>query len=198
MEPNGVGPMRTRALAELSVAIALAAVLSLIKIKLPHLVYGGSVSLHAVPLVLVALRHGVRAGMLAGASYGAVNFVMTPYFVHPVQLILDYPAAFACLGLAGISTHRGSGTWFVAAMVGLSGSLRLAMHVLSGVVYFAELAPAGTPVWKYSLLYNSSYMIPETVLTGIAAVVVVRRLQPKPDATKSDDPRDHSIQESRP
>lgn len=170
--------MSPRLLAELSVAIALSAVLSLVKIKLPHLIYGGSVSLHAMPLVLVALRHGVRAGVLAGVSYGAVNFVMTPYFIHPIQLLLDYPVAFGCLGLAGIaSTYRVP--WLMAAAVAGAGIIRLAVHTLSGVVYFADLAPAGTPLWKYSLLYNSSYMIPETVITSIGAGILVRRLHPE-------------------
>ena len=42
-------------LAELSVAIALAAVLSLFRVKLPHLIYGGSISLHTLPIVVVWL-----------------------------------------------------------------------------------------------------------------------------------------------
>ena len=162
-------------LAEMAVAIALAAVLSLLKLKLPHLVYGGSVSLHTLPIFVVALRRGVRAGALTGAAYGVVNFLLTPYFVHPVQLVLDYPAAFAILGLAGL---RGTGTqplWTMAAVVGASLG-RLAIHVLSGIVYFSDLAPAGTPTWQYSLFYNASYMVPETLIAAAATGLLVRRL----------------------
>lgn len=161
-------------LTELSVAIALAAVLSLLKIKLPHLVWGGSVSLHTVPIAIVALRHGVGPGLWAGAAYGVVNFLLTPYIVHPIQLILDYPAAFAVMGLTGLAQGR-SAIVTVLAVIGAS-AVRLALHVLSGIVYFADLAPEGTPVLQYSLLYNSSYMIPETVIVAITCAAVGHRL----------------------
>ena len=168
--------MRTGPVAETAVAIALAAVLSLIRIKLPHLIYGGSVSLHTLPLFLLALRRGPRAGTLAGTAYGFVNFVMTPYFVHPVQLVLDYPAAFASLGLAGLAASRGNGSRAVLAVAGAS-LVRLGSHVLSGIVYFGHLAPEGTPAWKYSLLYNASFMVPETILAVIAVPLLMRRLR---------------------
>ncbi len=164
-------------LAELAVAIALAAVLSLIKIKLPHLIYGGSISLHALPIVVVALRYGVRLGALSGVAYGLVNFLLTPYFVRPVQIALDYPVAFGSLGVAGLAAGRSTPGMAVAAVLG-AGALRLGIHVLSGVVYFADLAPADTPVWEYSLIYNSSYMIPETLITCLAMGALIRRLPP--------------------
>ena len=169
--------MRTGPAAETAVAIALAAVLSLLRIKLPHLVYGGSVSLHTLPLFFLALRRGPRAGILAGAAYGFVNFAMTPYFVHPVQLILDYPAAFGSLGLAGLMASRRSGSLVVVTAVAGASLVRLTSHVLSGIVYFGQLAPEGTSAWKYSLLYNCSYIVPETVLVAGAMPLLVRRLR---------------------
>lgn len=167
--------MRAGPLAETAAAIALAAVLSLIRIKLPHLIYGGSVSLHSLPLFVLALRRGPRPGILAGAAYGFVNFVMTPYFVHPVQLVLDYPAAFGSLGLAGLAS-RGRGPRIILAVAGAS-LVRLGSHLLSGIVYFGHLAPEGTAAWKYSLLYNGSFMVPETVLAVVAVPLLMRRLR---------------------
>lgn len=174
--PAGSSFVRTGTAAETAVAIALAAVLSLVRVKLPHLVYGGSVSLHTLPILFLSLRRGPRAGILAGAAYGVVNFVMTPYFVHPVQLVLDYPAAFASLGLAGLAASAKSGPWTIAAAAAGASLARLGSHVLSGVVYFAHLAPEGTPVWKYSLLYNASYMVPETLIAAAAVPWLVRRV----------------------
>lgn len=162
-------------LSEIAVAVALASVLSLFKIKLPHLIYGGSVSLHTLPIVIVALRRGVRPGLWAGVAYGIVNFLMTPYFVHPLQLLLDYPLAFATLSLAGLARTRPAAFLCAAAAVG-AGSVRLAVHVLSGIVYFGEYAPEGTPVWQYSFLYNASYMIPETLIAAVAVAVLGPRL----------------------
>ena len=169
--------MKTRPAAETAVALALAAVLSLIRIKLPHLVYGGSVSLHTLPLFFLSLRQGPRTGVLAGAAYGFVNFVMTPYFVHPVQLLLDYPVAFGSLGLTGVIASRRSGPAAIVTAVAAASLARLASHFLSGIVYFGQLAPAGTPAWKYSLLYNASYMVPETLVAACAMPVLARRLR---------------------
>jgi thiamine transporter len=50
------------------------------------------------------------------------------------------------------------------------------VHVISGVVFFADYAPEGTPVLLYSLLYNGSYLLPEAVLVGaILYLLRVRR-----------------------
>ena len=165
-------------LAELGVCAALAAVLSLVRVKLPHLLYGGSVSLHLVPLFAVALRRGTRAGMAAGAAYGLLNFLITPFFVHPLQVVLDYPVAFGAVGLAGLPRALGPQRLVPAALAGvlLGSAGRLVAHFLSGVVYFSHLAPAGSPAWVYSLVYNASYVVPETVLCLALVPLLVLRL----------------------
>ncbi len=131
-----------------------------------------------LPLLLVAIRHGVRSGVVAGVAYGIVNFLLTPYFVHPIQLALDYPVAFGCLGAAAVVASQDSPLWRIAAGFLLAISLRWVAHVTSGFVYFGELAPAGTPAWTYSLIYNSSYLIPETILTLLVGLPMIRRLDP--------------------
>ena len=47
----------------------------------------------------------------------------------------------------------------------------------SGVVFFGQNAPAGQPVWLYSLLYNLSYMVPSIVLCMAVAAVVLPALE---------------------
>jgi len=170
--------MRVRILAEVAVSAALAAVLSLFRVKLPHLLYGGSLSLHLVPLFTVALRRGGRPGVAAGAVYGLLNFLITPFFVHPVQVLLDYPVAFGAVGLAALPAELGRRRPAAAAVIGvlIGSGARLASHFLSGVVYFSHLAPAGTPVWQYSLAYNASYVLPEALLCALLMPVVVSRL----------------------
>ena len=167
--------MNTRRLAEIGIAIALAAVLSLLRVKLPHLLYGGSISLHMLPILMIAVRHGVRAGVLAGTAYGFVNLLLTPYIVHPIQMALDYPVAFGCLGIAALFGRAPLALWRLAAGVGAACALRLVAHVVSGFVYFSDLAPEGTPAWSYSLAYNSSYLIPETLLTLLVGLPLARR-----------------------
>lgn len=181
--PGPASWMNVRLGAELAVAIALAAVLDLVSksLPLPRLPYGGSISLRALPILIVALRHGVRAGITAGALYGVVDFLLHPVFVHPLQLILDYPLALGVLGTAAVCWPSGSpiSTLRVAVGLMLACSLRLVAHFLSGVVFFAQFAPPDQPVWLYSLAYNASYMVPEVVLLVLLLRLMLRRLRPQ-------------------
>jgi thiamine transporter len=174
--------VNTRTQAELALAVALAAGLSFYKIKLPHLLYGGSVSLHALPILVAAFRHGWRGGLAAGAVYGGVNFVITPYYVHPAQVLLDYPLAYASVGLAGLAA-RGPGAvgeplsrWRILSGLALGMGARFAAHFLSGVVFFSQFAPEGQPAWLYSLLYNASYVIPEFIIYILLLQLILRRI----------------------
>lgn len=69
--------------------------------------------------------------MLVGAAYGFVQFLQGGlYFVHPVELLLDYPLAFAMLGLAGLS-NKFSDQWGMipGIILGTFWSFRLCVPV---------------------------------------------------------------------
>jgi thiamine transporter len=157
--------------------IALAVVLGFIKFRAPW-AYGGSVSLEMVPILLMAFRRGVKAGMVTGLLFGIVDFLINPFFVHPVSILVDYPLAFALVGLAGIvkpdrnrnNLYNGSVIVF-GAMVG--SGLRFLDHFVSGYVWWGVYAPKGTPVVLYSLFYNLGYMIPSFVLSAAVLVLLV-------------------------
>jgi thiamine transporter len=175
-----------RVYAELALAVALGVVLDLFRIPLPHLLYGGSVSLEGLPILVVAFRRGAAAGAAVGAVYGLVGFMLRPVVVHPAQLVLDYPLAFGLLGwgagLAGGSAvgwgtdHWWRGRLRISAGVVLGNGLRLLAHFVSGIVFFAAYAPPGRPVWLYSLGYNASYMLPQALLQILLAQVLLRIL----------------------
>lgn len=175
--------MNVRLCAELAVAIALAAVLDLISksLPLPRLPYGGSISLRALPILIIALRHGAKAGVTAGGAYGVVDFLIHPVFVHPFQLLLDYPIALGVLGCAGWvwGERRVLSRYRLGLGILLGCGLRLTAHFISGVVFFAQFAPAGQPLWLYSLLYNGSYMIPETIVLILLLQLILRRMHSK-------------------
>jgi thiamine transporter len=152
-----------RVLAEMTIFIALATALSFIIIyTLPQ---GGSITLASmVPIIWLALRRGPKVGITAGFLYGAIQFAALPYIAPvpyaAIQVLLDYPIAFAVLGLAGFfPKHPVAG-----AAVGISA--RFIMHFISGVYFWAPVyAPTVNP-WVYSTVYNGSYLLPEFLISG--------------------------------
>lgn len=155
---------RLRALVEGALCVALSAVLSSLRIfEMPR---GGSVTLEMAPLLYFAYRRGGRWGVAAGAVSGTIQLLFSPQIAHPAQAVLDYPLAFACVGVAGFFGRNVSGAVF-GTIVAIA--LRLACHVLSGVIFFASYAPEGENVWIYSLAYNASHMIPSAIITAAAA-----------------------------
>lgn len=159
MEPRKSG-IDVRTIAEVGIVVALAAVLNLIPVfELPQ---GGSISLDMVPIMFLALRRGLKVGVIAGLVYGLVDLAMKPYIVHPAQLVLDYPLAFGLVGLAGVMKPDNLAKVAIGVLIGGAG--RFAAHVLSGVIFFASFAPKGQNVLLYALVYNGLYMLPSTIV----------------------------------
>lgn len=177
---------RITLLVEIALTVALSAVLSMLAVRLPINIAGGSISFALLPLLVLALRRGVVAGVIAGTLFGSVDLLIEPFFVSPVQVLLDYPVAYAAVGLAGLgsgayrraASHSSSaGTAVALGYMALGGTARLAAAWLSGVVFFGANAPAGQPVWLYSLVYNLSYILPSLAVCAAAAVVIVPLLE---------------------
>ncbi|HXL03879.1 MAG TPA: energy-coupled thiamine transporter ThiT [Bacillota bacterium] len=151
-------------LTEIGVTVALSMILSMISIyRMPQ---GGSISLEMLPIFYVALRSGGGVGIMTGLTFGLLKLLLGPFVVHPLQLILDYPLAFAFLGLAGFFRR-----YQVLGII-LGGLGRFAMHVISGAVFFATYAPEGTNVWVYSATYNASYMVPELIISIVVMLIL--------------------------
>ncbi len=110
-----------------------------------------------------------------------------------IMLLLDYIIAYTVLGLGGIFRNKIKNT-AVSLSLGsvVALTLRYAVHILSGYILFSGWAEwfftqEGFPAWGaalvenvspnllgfiYSVVYNGLYMIPEIVLTAIAAVII--------------------------
>lgn len=166
---------KIRCLVEAALCIGLAVALS--RLKLFRMPQGGSVTLEMVPLFIFAARWGVRQGMIAGAVAGTLQFLLGGYMVHPAQLLLDYPVAYAMTGLAGLWNDRvaeKAKNCIPGIILGCLG--RFLCHVASGVIFFAQYAPEGTSPIVYSVVYNSGYMSANTLLALIIVPLILPRL----------------------
>ena len=103
MNQTSVSVQKVRILSEASIFIALTIVLKDLLPPLFQMPQGGSVSIAGlVPLLWFALRRGLKWGVFAGFVYGLIHaFLPGSYIIDPMQGLLDYPLAFAALGLAG-------------------------------------------------------------------------------------------------
>ncbi|WP_062197811.1 energy-coupled thiamine transporter ThiT [Massilibacterium senegalense] len=139
---------------------------------------GGSISIAMIPILLMGFRYGLKGGLLTGLLVGGIQ-LFYGYIVHPVQALLDYPIAYMVLGLSGLFILKGSMSEGKKVLYIIIGSfigimLRLVAHVISGFVWFGEFAPEGTPVLEYSVVYNSSFLIPSFVLCAFILIVMAK------------------------
>jgi len=157
-----------RMIANASLCITLSFILSYVKLyEMPQ---GGSVTLASmVPLLMFAYAYGVAPGMIVGFAYGLLQFVQGGWFVHPIQFLLDYPLAFSMLGFAGIA-HMFPDAWGMLPGILTGTSLRFVCAFLTGVFFWGE-GSGEQNILVYSAVYNGVYLIPETIICMIVAMV---------------------------
>ena len=172
---------KTRILVESALMIALSTVLSMIQIPLmPH---GGSITLFSmVPILVMSYRHGAKWGIMTAFVNSLIQLVQGLGNLAYCQtltaqvgcVLLDYLLAFTVLGFACLIAKpfrsRTVGVGVSAFVVCL---LRFLCSFLSGVLVWGNLNE-GLNAWTYSLVYNASYMLPETLLTVVAAVLLIK------------------------
>ena len=161
----------TRRLAYAAMCIAIAFVLSCIKLfRMPQ---GGSVTPAAMlPLILFCMACGPVQGLAVGCAFGLLQLIEDPYVIHPIQLILDYPAAYGAMCVACLANllPEKAKRFRLPLGVALGYLARLVMAVLSGVIFFAEYA-GDQNVILYSLGYNAAYLAPEMVIAVLISLI---------------------------
>jgi len=159
--------IQTKILAETSVVVALSIILKDVLPPIYHLPQGGSITVAGlVPLVWFALRRGFRYGLFAGFVYGLVHMSLGGYVINPFQGLLDYPLAFAALGLAGLFRKHP----LVGVGVGIAG--RFIASFLSGIFFFTSPTLQGAIA---SAVYNGTYLIGEFVISVIIIYLLIKR-----------------------
>jgi len=152
-------------------AVLVGAALLLSELRLFRAPQGGSVALGMLPIFVLAFRRGGAAALVGGALVGVLKIILGGYYVHPVQILLDYPASYMVLAVAGFGLFK-KVRWLGVTAGTL---LRLIVHVISGAVFFAEYTPEGYSVVGYSVVYNAWFMVPSAVLTLLIILLLDTR-----------------------
>jgi len=181
---------KTKMLVEGAVMVALATILSYLRIvKFP---WGGSITvLSMLPIIVFALRYGVKSGLAVSLVYAIVQLgqgilfdgllgwgLSVPMLI--ACIFLDYLGAFTVLGLAGIFGNKSWGGIIGGTVTAML--LRLVFHLISGVVIFHSAGMlwdgfVTENTWLYSLVYNGAYMLPEIIFTTAGALVLFKTPQ---------------------
>lgn len=166
----GKARWNAKILAYAAMTVAISFVLSTLRLfKMPQ---GGSITLVSMlPIIAFSLAFGPARGALVGCAYGFLRLLYDPYVIHPLQMLTDYPLAFAALALGGFAAKAPLPKYWKLPLAVVIGSLgRYLMAVLSGVVFFAEYA-GDQNVWAYSSVYNISYLGPDALLCLLVALI---------------------------
>ncbi len=159
---------------EIAIMATLAYILG--QFKLFQMPQGGSICLIMLPIALISIRRGVAAGVITGFLTGLLDYMMGGYYVHPVQVLLDYPLAYASVGLVGLMRRTNkmnvTSTWLFLL---LGVFCRFVCHFASAVIWFGEFAPEGMPVPVYAFVYNVTYLLPELILSGIVLTLLLKK-----------------------
>lgn len=176
---------KTRILVEAAVMVALATVLSFIRVyKMP---WGGSVTLLSMlPIVVFSIRRGTGWGMICAFTFSLIQLFqgiidgLFGWGLTPVALVacifLDYILAYSAIGIAGFLRKKGLAGWICGITCAVV--LRFIVHFISGCLLWKSYGAlwdgfSTDNTYLYSLLYNGAYMLPELILTLIGAVVLL-------------------------
>lgn len=170
----------TRKLVEAGIMLALAMILS--NIKVYRAVNGGSVTAGSmIPIIIFAMRWGTGSGIVVGIGFGILKAMFGGWIYSPMQAILEYPLAFGCLGLAGIFSNQLQAKEkvdyikiFISVFIAIGG--RFICHLLAGVIFFADTLPEGINLWYSSGLYQASYLVPEFIISAIILAMIWKPL----------------------
>ena len=179
MTESKKSPVPVRCLTEGGICVALSLVLSYLKIPVMAGFggFGGSIDFVMVPLIVFAVRWGLGWGIGAGLVFGTLKyFLASGGAISWVSIIFDYGVAYAFVGFAGLFRKKYS-MLPLAALVGCFA--RFVVHFISGMTVYAQYMPEAfmgytgmTPPF-YSLLYNGTYMLPNTTIAvAICALLI--------------------------
>ncbi len=174
-------------LAESAVMLALAIGLDFIKIwEMPM---GGKVTLLSMlPLCLLSVKDGIKVGvptaflyslyqLITGFAKGNVFVYTTTAAAVIICVLFDYLVPFTVLGFAGmfkkIKPAKFPELGIILGII-LVICIRFACHYITGVAIWGQWRPEGQSKFMYSLLYNSQYMLPELIMTSVAAGILVK------------------------
>lgn len=155
-------------------AICISTSFALSYIKFFSMPQSGSITFASLlPLALYSFMFGTRKGVIAGIVYGLLQFIQSPQPYQMMQILLDYPIAFASIGLAGIGRRIKINNIYAQFTIGTTIAVvfRYISHVISGYFVYYTWAGDQNPL-VYSLAYNSFTFVDILIVLAVGIVAL--------------------------
>ena len=170
--------MKTKDLVLMAMYVALFAVLEYFSsmVKIVVMPNGGSVTFSAVALILASYHLGYKKALGVVFLGLMVKFMLkAPWFIHPVQFLLDYPLAYAPYALVSLIPSIKVGKLMLPIGTVVADLIRFLIHNLAGWIFYFE-GYAGNVFWGVSA-YNGTYMIPMLIINLLIVTLILPRIQ---------------------
>ncbi len=157
-------------------------------------VNGGSIGIAMLCVLLMAFRRGFVPALATGLVMGLLDLATGPYIIPGeawravVQVLLDYVLAYPMVAFASLfrpaflkAETKGRKVLFLCLGSILGGLLKLFVHYLSGVLFWADPSSfAFSWTWMnphlYCFLYNALYVLPCLALSLAFLLVLFWRV----------------------
>lgn len=173
---------KTRIMTSCAVLIAIGTILS--NIKLYEFPNGGAITAGGMlPFMIISFRYGLKWGVLSAFVNSLLQMALGGIYPPPAgtfislvaMILLDYILAYTSLGVACIFTKPFKREfWGMIFAIIISCFLRFMCSFLSGIILWGDYAPKDIPLWLYSFGYNISYMLPDTIICVVLAVILYK------------------------
>lgn len=142
-----------------------------------------SISFAMVPIFIIALRWGIKGGVLSGFFWGLLQVVLADaYILTPLQGFIEYFVAFAFIGLAGLfstkvknnwTTHKKQALGWMLTAVFVGSLARYFWHFVAGVIFWGEYAPDHMSPVLFSFVVNGATMLGASLLCSVVLYLLV-------------------------
>ncbi len=178
------GKMSLRALIEVAIFAAFAMMLDMI----PSIQVTPAIkfSVAMVPIFIVSLRWGIKAGFASGFLWGLLQIVTgdaAGQILTPLQGLIEYFIAFSFIGAAGLLAPAAKNalqserkiilTLLLFAAIFIGGFARYIWHFIAGIIFWGQYAPPGQSAFLYSLIANGTSWFASSLACFIVIALLV-------------------------
>lgn len=179
---------RFKIITEIAIFAVLALILDLLDIGFGWTI---EISVKLLPIILLSIRRGIGPGLVGGLLYAVLQtMVGNAWILSPIQYLLEYPIAFASVGLAGFmhrpmqrvlltepaNKRKQTGIAVLAMLIAFV--VKYINQILAGVFFWADNLPEHLNAWTNSLIINVPAFFTEGATVLIVIVILARWYEP--------------------